>query len=320
MRCQEAFAWICSLFALWQNRNKGSRAAKSANTLVDTSEKRKTLQNLVSQPVSANFILFGFFCRSHLFVCLSVLFPGRTFLYFLRGSYFCICPIVCILYFVFLYLFCILYFSYFLYFCIFDRYKNMSYFVFFKTQFCFRIYSFFWKIPPQKNVVFSVSSKNANFQPRTANRQKPREPAKRGQATRQPREAAPKYKGASFPFHPYQCVSIGNLHEYCWQFCIFVRVVFLKNTKIKSVRLKIQLVNLYFPVLCLYLLCLYNSFVACRLYLDPGNQLYWLSWIIEEEARDLAAVPCSPVRAECPKTPFLWKTCIATCLAIWAAL
>ena len=49
--------------------------------------------------------------------------------------------------------------------------------------------------------------------PQKTHRQFFGQPTKRGQATRQPREAAPGCSKASFQSHPYQCVSSGNLRE-----------------------------------------------------------------------------------------------------------
>ena len=56
-------------------------------------------------------------------------------------------------------------------------------------------------------------------------------PAKRGHATRQPREAAPKDKGASFPSHPHQRVSSGNFCEYILLTVLRCLCCIFENTK-----------------------------------------------------------------------------------------
>ena len=62
------------------------------------------------------------------------------------------------------------------------------------------VFLYVWKIPKKGRIfrVFKVQMFSLELR------------MKRGQATRQPREAAPKDKGASFPSHPYQCVSSGK--------------------------------------------------------------------------------------------------------------
>ena len=142
---------------------------------------------------------------------------------------------------------------YVLYFCLF------LYFVF--LFFAGRIVVFFWWLyfsyfcaceKGKKKVVFfrTLKKSASNCEPA---------PAKF-----QPREAAPKDKGANFPSHPYQRVSSCNFLEYCLQSGILFKGCIFINTSQQCV-LKIQLGNLYSPVVFLVLIESFSCFITYRL-------------------------------------------------------
>ena len=143
MRFQEAFSRICCLFALWQNKSKGSRAAKSASTLVDASAKRKNCKiwfrkknrQIVYPFAFFSWVAFVFFSRA---VCFrNLLSSFSQVVFFVFCSYFFILCVyvvfgvcVCCYFFsrvVFLYivLFWRLYFPYFCIFLFLEKDEKM---------------------------------------------------------------------------------------------------------------------------------------------------------------------------------------------------